>query len=206
MIVSSAPHGRRAAPSVGRRPDVRAITTAEHRSFLRTVRSASFLQTPAWGEVKSQWRAESIGFFAGGQLVGAGLVLYRSLPLLRRSLAYLPEGPVVDWSDDGLPDVLDALARYVKRRGAFGIRMGPPVVVRRWDAAAVKAAIADPAVARLTDVPATSTDPGRRRCDPHWRPRAGDARLVPRDSPRVSHRTCSRYRWPDAARPTYWPA
>jgi lipid II:glycine glycyltransferase (peptidoglycan interpeptide bridge formation enzyme) len=163
VIVSSAPHGRRAAPSVGRRPDVRAITTAEHRAFLRTVGSASFLQTPGWGQVKSHWRAESIGFFAGEQLAGAALVLYRSLPLLRRSLAYLPEGPVLDWSDDGLPDVLDALARYVKRRGAFGIRMGPPVVVRRWDAATVKAAIADPAVAHLGDVPATSTDPGAAR-------------------------------------------
>ncbi len=163
MIVSSAPHGRRAAPSVGRRPDVRAISAAEHRGFLRTVGSASFLQTPGWGEVKSQWRAESIGFFTGDRLDGAGLVLYRSLPLVRRSLAYLPEGPVLDWSDDGLPDVLDALARYVKRRGAFGIRMGPPVVVRRWDAATVKAAIADPAVAHLGDVPATSTDPGAAR-------------------------------------------
>jgi lipid II:glycine glycyltransferase (peptidoglycan interpeptide bridge formation enzyme) len=163
VIVSSATHGRRAAPSVGRRPDVRAITTAEHRAFLRTVRSASFLQTPGWGEVKSQWRAESIGFFAGDQLAGAGLVLYRSLPLLRRSLAYLPEGPVLDWSGDGLPDALAALARYVKRRGAFGIRMGPPVVVRRWDAATVKAAIADPAITHLGETPATSTDPGAAR-------------------------------------------
>jgi lipid II:glycine glycyltransferase (peptidoglycan interpeptide bridge formation enzyme) len=136
---------------------VRAITAAEHRRFMRTLRSASFLQTPAWGQVKTEWRPESVGFFAGRELIGAGLVLYRPLPRMRRCLAYLPEGPVIDWSDERLPELLDALVRYLQHRGAFAIRMGPPVVTRRWDAATVKAAIADDRVARLGDVPATST-------------------------------------------------
>src|SRR4029079_16676225 len=43
----------------------------------------------------------------------------------------------------------------LRSRGAFGIRMGPPVVTRRWDAAAVKEGIADPAVRRLGDLPPT---------------------------------------------------
>ena len=34
----------------------------------------SFLQTPAWARVKSEWRAESIGWFAGSDPVGVGLV------------------------------------------------------------------------------------------------------------------------------------
>jgi len=89
---------------------VRTITPAEHLDFLRAQRSASFLQTPAWGEVKSEWRRESIGWFrdasspssTNGSLVGAGLVLYRQLPKVKRFLAYLPEGPVIDWSSDWL--------------------------------------------------------------------------------------------------------
>ena len=32
-------------------------------------------------------------------LVGAGLVLYRQLPTAQRYLAYLPEGPVIDWDE-----------------------------------------------------------------------------------------------------------
>jgi vancomycin resistance protein VanK len=36
---------------------------------------------------------------------------------------------------------------------AFGIRLGPPVVCRRWDAAAVKDGIADERVRRLSEVP-----------------------------------------------------
>ena len=52
--------------------------------------------------MKSEWRRESIGWFRGGELVGVGLVLYRQLPKVRRFLAYLPEGPVLDWDDDDL--------------------------------------------------------------------------------------------------------
>ena len=50
-------------PSFGRPLTVRAITEREHLDFIRTQRSASFLQTPAWGQVKSEWRRESLGWF-----------------------------------------------------------------------------------------------------------------------------------------------
>ena len=116
---------------------MRAISPADHLAFLRSQRSASFLQTPAWGRVKSEWQHESIGWHDGGELVGAGLVLYRQLPRLKRFLAYLPEGPVLDWSTDRLSDWLAPMTAYLKDQGAFGIRMGPPVVTRRWSAAQV---------------------------------------------------------------------
>jgi lipid II:glycine glycyltransferase (peptidoglycan interpeptide bridge formation enzyme) len=137
---------------------VRTITPAEHLAYLRSLPSASFLQTPAWGKVKSEWRADSIGFFATDRLIGVGLVLYRQLPKIKRYLAYVPEGPVLDWSSDAVPDLLSAMADHLRRQHAFGIRIGPPVVARRWSAAAVKEAIADPSNARLGDMPPTSTD------------------------------------------------
>ena len=62
----------------------------------------SFLQTPAWAQVKNEWRGESIGWFDGSTLVGAALVLYRQLPKVKRYLAYLPEGPDIDWADPDL--------------------------------------------------------------------------------------------------------
>src|SRR3954462_12003128 len=136
-------------------PTVRAISPGEHLAFLRAQRSASFLQTPAWGRVKSEWRHESIGFFRGGDLVCGGLVLYRQLPRVKRFLAYLPEGPVIDWDDEDLAAWLAPLATHLCGRGAFGVRMGPPVVTRRWDAATVKAGIADDAVQRLGDLAPT---------------------------------------------------
>jgi vancomycin resistance protein VanK len=132
---------------------LRSISPEDHRSFIAGRSSASFLQTPAWAAVKSEWRAESIGWHRGDELVGVGLVLYRQLPKVRRYLAYLPEGPVIDWSDDDLEAWLAPMVAHLKGRGAFAVRMGPPVVTRRWSADQVKAGIADEAVARLGDVP-----------------------------------------------------
>jgi lipid II:glycine glycyltransferase (peptidoglycan interpeptide bridge formation enzyme) len=139
---------------------VESISPEEHLAFLDRQRSASFLQTPAWGRVKREWRAESIGWYAGpGELVGTALVLHRAVPRLpRRTLAYVPEGPVIDWSDSDLGRWLDPMAAHLRRGGAFGIRMGAPVVTRRWSAAQVKAGLADPAVRELREVP-TDLDP-----------------------------------------------
>ena len=136
---------------------VRTIGAEQHLAFVAARGSASFLQTPAWAAVKSEWRGESIGWFRGDDLVGVGLVLYRQVPKLKRYLAYLPEGPVLDWSHD-VPEALDAMSAHLKANGAFGIRMGPALVTRRWEAATLKAALADDVLNRLGDVPADHTD------------------------------------------------
>ena len=173
---------------------VRSIAPGEHLDFIRSQRSASFLQTPAWGEVKSEWRRESIGWFrqargggaqpggaqpTGSELVGVGLVLYRQLPKVRKYLAYLPEGPVIDWDTEHLSDWLSPMTRHLADRGAFGVRMGPPVVTRTWSAEAVKNGIADDAVDRLTDIPPTERVQTGARVVAHlreqgWRLQAAD--------------------------------
>ncbi|SNX55918.1 vancomycin resistance protein VanK [Streptomyces sp. TLI_55] len=144
-------------------PVVRPIGAADHLAFVRSQRSVSFLQTPAWGRVKTEWRSESLGWFEGRRMVGAGLVLHRPVPRLDRfTLAYLPEGPVIDWSGD-IGAWLDPLAAYLKEHGAFAIRLGPPVVTDAWSAAQVKEGIADPGIRRLTDLPGQGGDPGGAR-------------------------------------------
>ena len=129
--------------------------------------------------MKSEWRRESLGWFrdggSGPELVGVALVLYRQLPKVKRYLAYLPEGPVIDWDDDDLAAWLAPMAAHLKARGAFGVRMGPPVVTRRWSAAQVKEGIADDAVRRLGDVAPLERDRHRR---PRRLP-APRARLAP---------------------------
>lgn len=135
------------------------ISAAEHLAFVRTRRSVSFLQTPAWGRVKTRWRAQSVGWHDGRQLVGAGLVLHRPVPRLDRfTLAYLPQGPTIDWTGE-LGGWLDPLAAHLRARGAFAIRLGPPVRTHTWSAAQVKAGIADPGIRRLTELPSPWTDP-----------------------------------------------
>ena len=112
---------------------VRTISTAEHLAYIESQPSVSFLQTPAWGQVKREWHSESIGWFdADDKIVGAGLVLYRQLPKIKKYLAYLPEGPSIDWHADDLGALLRPLADHARKSGAFGVRIGAPVVVRRW--------------------------------------------------------------------------
>jgi lipid II:glycine glycyltransferase (peptidoglycan interpeptide bridge formation enzyme) len=137
---------------------VEPISAAEHLAFARTQRSVSFLQTPAWARVKTEWRSESLGWFDGRRLVGAGLVLHRPVPRLDRfTLAYLPEGPVIDWTGE-IDAWLDPLAAYLKAHGAFAIRLGPPVYTNTWSAAQVKEGIADPGIQRLTEMPSQWDD------------------------------------------------
>lgn len=136
---------------------VRTISSDEHLEFINRQSSVSFLQTPAWALVKAEWRGESIGWFQGETLVGAGLVLFRKVPKLNRYLAYLPEGPAIDWATD-LNDWLPPMIQHLKQSGAFGIRMGPPVIAHTWDAATIKSAIADPDVTLLSDVTPTETN------------------------------------------------
>jgi lipid II:glycine glycyltransferase (peptidoglycan interpeptide bridge formation enzyme) len=138
---------------------VRSISAAEHVAFNATQPGVSFLQTPAWGQVKSEWRHESLGWFdERDQLVGAGLVLHRKLPKINKTLAYLPEGPVIDWTSDDLAGWLDPMVAHLKQGGAFAARIGAPAVARTWSAATIKAAIADPAVRKLSDVPPDRVD------------------------------------------------
>ncbi len=147
---------------------VREISAADHLEFIRAQRSASFLQTPAWGQVKADWSHESLGWFApdaagGERLAGVGLVLYRQLPKLKRYLAYLPEGPVIDWETEQLADWLEPMSAHLRSRGAFGVRMGPPVITRRWSAAQIKEGIASDDVGRLGEVvPSERSNTGAR--------------------------------------------
>ena len=135
------------------------ISAAEHLAFVRAQRSVSFLQTPAWGRVKTEWRSESLGWYDGRQLIGAGLVLHRPVPRLRRiTLAYLAEGPVIDWTGE-IDTWLDPMAAHLKAHGAFAIRLGPPVCTDTWSAAQVKEGIADPDIRRLTGMPSRQVDP-----------------------------------------------
>ncbi|MGQ0629866.1 MAG: lipid II:glycine glycyltransferase FemX [Sporichthyaceae bacterium] len=143
---------------------VREITAAEHLAYLTSRGSASFLQTPAWGAVKREWRNQSIGWRdSDGKIVGAALVLYRQVPKLKRYLAYLPEGPVLDWasitSGAHLSAYLDPLLTHLKSQGAFGVRIGPTAVTRRWNSETIKAAVKDGVATKLDALPADFTDP-----------------------------------------------
>uniref|UniRef100_A0AAU2JSA4 Peptidoglycan bridge formation glycyltransferase FemA/FemB family protein n=1 Tax=Streptomyces sp. NBC_00049 TaxID=2903617 RepID=A0AAU2JSA4_9ACTN len=136
------------------------ISREQHLAYLQSLPSASHCQVPAWADVKNEWRSENLGWFdKSGELVGAALVLYRQLPKVKRYLAYLPEGPVINWYAPNLEEWLQPMLAHLKNQGAFTVKMGPPVVIRRWNSTAIKAGIQDPDVKRLRDVEASHIEP-----------------------------------------------
>ncbi|MEV7283422.1 peptidoglycan bridge formation glycyltransferase FemA/FemB family protein [Streptomyces sp. NPDC093252] len=145
---------------------LQAIGAATYRAFLASPRGAAlgagFLQCPSWAEVKQGWRPLLLGWgpdpAAGAPgLTGVALALLRQLPGTRRYFAYLPEGPVADWSDPGIDTWLDPLLAQLREAGAFAVRIGPTPPYRSWSARALKSA-AGPG-RRLADVLDCAVDP-----------------------------------------------
>lgn len=138
----------------------------------------SFLQTPAWGRTKPGWRQTPLGWFdRNGALVGAGLVLSRNIPRLRRSFAYLPEGPALPWDAVAAdPSAwLDPLVAWARQDGAFALRLGFPVVSRRWAPDPVKKQIGEGGLMSFTDLPPKLDNPVARQLESWleaqtWRP------------------------------------
>ncbi len=98
--------------------------------FITESPNCHFLQSWAWGEVKRAfgWEPLRIGFWDSSfhHLVAAAQVLLRPIPLTGYSFAYLPKGPVMDWSDTTLTQSFFAALHSLlsARRVAF-LRMEP---------------------------------------------------------------------------------
>ena len=135
---------------------LRVISRSEHLAFVATQPFTSFLQCPSWADVKVGWTAESLGWEdASGRIIGVALALYRQAPKVKRYFAYLPEGPVIDWTNPG--PWLDLLQDYLRDKGVFTVKIGPLLAVRRWQAETLKKAIAEGGEGSgrtLRDVPA----------------------------------------------------
>ncbi|MEV5610997.1 peptidoglycan bridge formation glycyltransferase FemA/FemB family protein [Streptomyces sp. NPDC052225] len=152
------------SPSASAPLVLREISRETHLAHLALHPEASHLQIPEWAGVKPDWTARSVGWFeerpgaAEPLMVAAALVLYRQLPGTRRSLAYVPEGPSIDWTSPRLERWLDPLRAHVADQGAFSLRMGPPLIVREWSARTVAEGIADPGVRHLHGMSADALD------------------------------------------------
>ncbi|MER7956376.1 peptidoglycan bridge formation glycyltransferase FemA/FemB family protein [Streptomyces sp. NPDC096030] len=159
---------------------VRPLTSEEYRAHLaRSGAPAGFLQLPSWAGVKDGWSHQLLGWGPGdGRLTGVALVLLRAFPGTRKYFAYLPEGPVADWSDPDIDGWLTPLLRHLRASGAFAVRIGPSPAFRRWNAATLKAGTGPGR--RLADVLADEVDPlgtavAERLRSRGWRRCGGDS-------------------------------
>jgi len=132
------------------------LTESEYQNYLSTKSDYSFLQTPAWGKIKTGWSYELIGFKTD-KLIGVGLVLYKSVPIFKKyKLAYLPEGPVLNW-DDFDSSILSELAKYLKAKNCFLMKFGPKALSHRYSNESLKSGLADEKVHSINQLKPVET-------------------------------------------------
>ncbi len=98
-------------------------------TFIAEHPQGHFLQSWRWGELKtfSGWSPLRLGLWDGECLVAAAQVLRRTLPyvpLRLGHLAYIPKGPVIDWSQTTVVETFFALLHaYLRKQGALALQI-----------------------------------------------------------------------------------
>ncbi|MEJ5199037.1 MAG: peptidoglycan bridge formation glycyltransferase FemA/FemB family protein [Anaerolineae bacterium] len=113
---------------------------------LLTFAQPHILQSWAWGALKAQtgWRAIRLLWrdHDGAPRAAATLLVRRLAATLPVAVAYVPKGPLLDWSDDALIEaVLGRLEAEARRRSAIFVKIDPDVRADAPAAAAVTAAL-----------------------------------------------------------------
>src|SRR5690242_3229272 len=87
------------------------------------------LQTAKWGKLKAAfgWRDQVVAIAEDSVIRAGALILYKPLPFhLPGNLAYIPRGPVVDWTNQHRVNaLLDRINAAAKAKGAFALKIEP---------------------------------------------------------------------------------
>ncbi len=100
-------------------------------SFVAEHPAGHLLQSWAWGDFKSRhrWPVERVIITPEGssQIVAGAQVLFRHVAGL--SIAYVPRGPVIDWTEPGhVKALLKSLRQVCKRHRAVYLKIEPAVI------------------------------------------------------------------------------
>ena len=108
--------------------DTQEIVTRElWDAFIAGHPAGHLLQTWAWGELKARfgWRAIRLALVNEGRIQAGAQVLFRPVPPAF-SLAYVPKGPLVDWSNPfQVSALLAGLGRLCRSRRSVFLKIEP---------------------------------------------------------------------------------
>ncbi len=100
-------------------------------TFVANSRWGHVMQSWEWGNFKSAtgWQVQRIGIEDNGQLVAGAQVLFRSLPLLPFTVAYIPRGPIVDFKDQATTArLLSTIHQITNYQKAVFLKIEPNVL------------------------------------------------------------------------------
>ena len=143
------PETARPCPPRAQRVDLEPVTSeAAWEGLLAQLPpdSGHVLQSWAWGAVKagSGWRVERWAARRGGRLLGMFQFLWRQpIAALPLRVAYVPKGPLLDWSDDEAAAlVLAQIEELSRRRGCLQVKIDPDVAEEYADGQRLKLLLA----------------------------------------------------------------
>ncbi len=163
---------------------------AEWDAFVADHPHGSLLQTTAWARLKGRfgWSAERVWLRRDGRLVAGAQILIRSFALGVVRMAYVPHGPLVDWSDDEQVAVMLNQIDVAAYRSRAGILKYEPLVweddvdLPAWQAQA----------ARLGSLPALDTIQPPRTITIDLRPEEDDILAAMKQKTRYNIRLAER--------------
>lgn len=109
-----------------------------YRAFVQAHPKGHFMQSPEWGQVKSEWKWEAVvEKNAEGAIIGSIAVLIRQVPFLPVTLMYAPRGPVCNLDDtDTLAKLIGGVRALAIKYHAYLFKIDPDVL--KTDAAFVE--------------------------------------------------------------------
>lgn len=104
-------------------------TLPEFEAFIERHPKGHFLQTRAWGRVKSAWKWQAIAVRGDdGAICGAMSVLIRKMPVVPYTLMYSGRGPVCDSHDKKtLAALTEGLRHLAKVHKAYAVKLDPDI-------------------------------------------------------------------------------
>ena len=106
------------------------IDEEDWNSFVIASPRGHILQSSQWGQLKEQfgWQVARVAIEGKGQWLAGAQVLFRPAPLGLRTIAYVPKGPIANWTDKEVTEVLlEALHRLCRQRRAIFLKIEPDV-------------------------------------------------------------------------------
>jgi len=131
--LSHRPLGSLRQPSKGDRP-ITTLKTAPSVApdawdrFVASRPDGHVLQTSPWARLKADfgWSAQRVALMDGDDIAAGAQLLFRRLPAGLGTLAYVPKGPVVDWSDpEQCQQLLTAMDRAARSHRAVALTVEP---------------------------------------------------------------------------------
>ncbi len=107
------------------------IPVKEFTEFIKNTSFAPIQQTPAWTELKSNWKNSFCGVYKNEELVGVALILIRTL-MPGFNYAYCPRGPIIDLTDvEAIKAFRDGAIEFCKKNNIYSLKTDPAIVVNK---------------------------------------------------------------------------